>query len=70
MLIKGQTHWFDVTEDPKPGQLKDLGEALDDELVEVKDTAIKEVLEHRESEVDDLILVVVKKNISLKRAST
>ena len=49
---------FDVTEDPKPGQLKDLDEALDDELVEVKDTAI-EVLERRESEVDDLILVKV-----------
>ena len=32
---------------------------LDDELVEVKDTAIEEVLERRESEVDDLILVVV-----------
>ena len=43
---------------------------MDDELVEVKDTAIEEVLERRESEVDDLILVVVKKNISLKRAST
>ena len=43
---------------------------MDDELVEVKDTAIEEVLECRESEVDDLILVVVKKNISLKRAST
>ena len=70
MLIEGQTHWFDVTEDPKPGQLKDLGEALDDELVEVKDTAVEEVLERRESEADDLSLVVVVENISLKRAST
>ena len=43
---------------------------MDDELVEVKDTAIEEVLERRESEADDLSLVVVVENISLKRAST
>ena len=43
---------------------------MDDELVEVKDTAIEEVLERRESEADDLSLVVVVENISLKRGST
>ena len=43
---------------------------MDDELVEVKDTAIEEVLERRESEADDLILVVVDENKGLKRAST
>ena len=50
--------------------LKDLGEALDDELVEVKDTAVEEVLERCESEADDFSLVVVVENISLKHAST
>ena len=43
---------------------------MDDELVEVKDTAIEEVLERCESEADDFSLVVVVENISLKRAST
>ena len=42
---------FDVTEDPKLGQLKDLGEASD-ELVEIRNTAV-EVLEHSESEEED-----------------
>ena len=37
--------------------------------MEIKDTAI-EVLERRESEADDLILVVVDENKGLKRAST
>ena len=43
---------------------------MDDELVEVKDTTIEEVLERRVSEADDISLVVVVENISLKRAST
>ena len=42
---------FDVTEDPKLGQLKDFGEASD-ELVEIRNTAV-EVLEHSESEEED-----------------
>ena len=45
---------FDVTEDPKLGQLKDLGEASD-ELVEIRNTAV-EVLEHSESEEEDSAL--------------
>ena len=45
---------FDVTEDPKLGQLKDLGEASD-ELVEIRDPAI-EVLEQSESEEEDIDL--------------
>ena len=40
---------FDVPEGPKLGQLKDLEEASDDELVEIGNTAV-EVLELRESE--------------------
>ena len=40
---------FDVPEGPKLGQLKDLKEASDDELVEIGNTAV-EVLELRESE--------------------
>ena len=42
---------FDVTEGPKLGQLKDLGEASD-ELVEIRNTAI-DFLEHRESGEED-----------------
>ena len=43
---------MDVAEVLKPGQLKGLKEASDDELVEVSEPAI-EVLEHREFEEED-----------------
>ena len=43
---------MDVAEVLKPGQLKGLEEASDDELVEVSEPAI-EVLEHREFEEED-----------------
>ena len=43
---------FDVTEGLKLGQLKELGEASDNELVEIRNTAVV-VLEHRESEEED-----------------
>ena len=42
---------MDVAEAPKPGQLKELAEASDDELVEVQEPAI-EVLEQCEFEED------------------
>ena len=44
---------LDVAEAPKPGQLKELGEASDDELVEVQEPAI-EVLEQCEFEEEDV----------------
>ena len=46
---------FDVTEGLKLGQLKELGEASDNELVEIRNTAV-EVLEHSESEEEDSAL--------------
>ena len=44
---------LDVAEAPKPGQLKELGEASDDELVEVQEPAL-EVLEQCEFEEEDV----------------
>ena len=46
---------MDVAEVPRPGQPKELEEASDDELVEVRENTI-EVLEHREfkEEEEDL----------------
>ena len=47
---------MDVAEEvPKPGQLIELQEASDDELVEVREPAV-EVLEHREFEEEDVDL--------------
>ena len=45
----------DVAEVSKLGQLKELGDASDDELVDITNTAV-EVLEHWESEEEDTIL--------------
>ena len=46
---------MDVAEVPKPGQLKELEEASDDELVEAREPAV-EVLEHREFEEEGVDL--------------
>ena len=45
----------DVAEVSKLGQLKELGDASDDELVDITNTAV-EVLEHCESGEEDSIL--------------
>ena len=45
----------DVTEVSKLGQLKELEDASDDELVDITNTAVK-VLEHCESGDEDTIL--------------